>query len=60
MQKPYSPPALKELTYEQAKQFVADRKHCSLEQAAEFLNSLRRPQQQRKEQAPDEEWKRSA
>jgi hypothetical protein len=39
--KPYSAPVLTKLTLEQAKKHVADRKNCSAEQAAQFLNSLR-------------------
>ena len=36
----YSPPALTKLTTEQAKKLVMERKHCSEEEAANFLNSL--------------------
>jgi hypothetical protein len=38
---PYSPPAVTKLTPDQAKKLVADRKNCSEEEAAEFLESLR-------------------
>jgi hypothetical protein len=38
--KPYSPPALTELTREQAIKLIAERRNCSEEEAAEFLNSL--------------------
>ncbi|MGB8061604.1 MAG: hypothetical protein WCF26_06905 [Candidatus Sulfotelmatobacter sp.] len=41
----YSPPALRNLTPEQAKKIIADRKNCSEEEAAEFLESLRHRQQ---------------
>ena len=65
--KPYSPPTLRKLTPEQAKRPIADRKNCSEEEAAEFLKSLRRQQQneeKRNEQIPNdaknEKWKRSA
>lgn len=40
--KPYSSPTLTRLTPEQAKKLVADRKHCSEDEAADFLKSLRR------------------
>jgi len=60
--KPYSPPAVTKLTPEQAKQLVADRKNCSEEEAAAFLESLR--QQLQNEQplndTKDQEWKHSA
>ena len=39
--KPYSAPVLTKLTPAQAKKHVADRKHCSAEQAVQFLHSLR-------------------
>jgi hypothetical protein len=45
----YSPPTLRQLTPEQAKKLVADCKHCSEEEAAEFLESLRRQEQQKEE-----------
>jgi hypothetical protein len=35
--KPYSPPTLTKLTPEQAKTLLADRKNCSEEEAADFL-----------------------
>jgi len=60
MKKPYSPPTLKELTPEQAKKLVANRKNCSEEDATDLLNSLKRPQQREYEQAPDNELKRPA
>jgi hypothetical protein len=44
--KPYCPPAVTKLTREQAKQFVADRTNCSDQEAADFLESLRREQRQ--------------
>ena len=44
--KPYSPPTVKTLTPEQARKLIADRKNCSEEEAAEFLKSLQRQQQQ--------------
>lgn len=65
--KPYSPPALRNLTPEQAKKLVADRKNCSEEEAAEFLESLQRqkPQNDQKRNEPlndsrEQEKKRSA
>jgi hypothetical protein len=48
--KPYSPPALRNLTPEQAKKIIADRKNCSEEEAGEFLESLRHRQQQNSEE----------
>jgi metal-dependent hydrolase (beta-lactamase superfamily II) len=53
----YTPPILKELTEEQTKKLVADRKHCTEEEAAEFLKSLRKRQQN---DATDQQRKRSA
>ena len=59
--KPYSPPTLTKLTPEQAKKLVADRKHCTEEEAAEFLKSLRQQQQQPPpNDAEDHKWKRAA
>jgi len=55
--KPYSPPAVTKLTPEQAKQLVADRKNCSEEEAAEFLQSLRKQQQN---DSTDQQRRRSA
>jgi hypothetical protein len=46
--RPYLPPAVTKLTPEQAKQFVAEHIHCSDQEAANFLDSLRQ-EQQRKE-----------
>jgi|SRR5579862_1511270 len=39
---PYSPPTVKTLTPDQARQFIADRKNCTEEEAAEFVESLQR------------------
>lgn len=55
--KPYSSPTLTELTREQAIKLVADRKHCSEEEAVEFLDSLRK---QKQSDARDQERDRSA
>jgi hypothetical protein len=55
--KSYSSPAVTELTREQAIKLVADRKHCSEEEAANFLDSLRKPKQS---DARDHEQDRSA
>jgi hypothetical protein len=41
----YYPPTLTELTREPAIKLVADRKHCSEEEAAEFLKSFRKQAQ---------------
>jgi hypothetical protein len=46
--RPYFPPAVTRLTPEQAKQFVAEQSHCSDQEAANFLQSLRL-EQRRKE-----------
>ena len=43
--KPYSSPTVKKLTPEQTKKLVADRSNCSEEEAADFLNTLRKQQQ---------------
>jgi hypothetical protein len=62
--KPYSPPTVAKLTPEQAKQFVAHRTNCSDQEAADFLESLRREQPRNEEQsqndANDDKRKRSA
>ena len=58
MKKVYTPPILKELTEEQAKKLVADRKQCSEEEAAQFLKPPRKGQQ--KNDAADQQRKRSA
>ena len=42
----YSPPALRNLTPEQAKKIIADGKQCSEEESAEFLESLQRQKYQ--------------
>lgn len=55
--KSYSPPSLTELTREQAKKLVMERKHGSEETASEFLNLLR---QQSKSTGKDQERKRPA
>ena len=44
--KPYSPPTVKKLTLEQAKQFVAGHANCSDQEATDLLEPLRREQQQ--------------
>jgi hypothetical protein len=44
--KPYSPPAITPLSVEQAKQFVSCRTNCCDQEAIDFLESLRREQQQ--------------
>jgi len=38
--KPYSSPAMTELTREQAIKLIAERRNCSDEEAAQFLKSL--------------------
>jgi hypothetical protein len=63
--KRYTPPALRNLTLEQAKKVIADGKNCSEEEAAEFLRSLQRQEprndQKRNEQDNQkQEKKRSA
>lgn len=55
--KPYSSPTLTELTRDQAIKFVADRKHCSEEEASEFLKLLR---QQSNWPGKDQDGKRPA
>jgi hypothetical protein len=67
MKKPYFPPVLRNLTQEQAKKIIAQRKNCTEEEAAQFLDSLQR-QRQQNDQKPnepvnnkkDQERKRSA
>jgi hypothetical protein len=51
--KSYSSPTIRELTPEQAKKIVADRKGCSEEEAADFLESLQRLQQQNDQKRND-------
>ena len=65
--KTYSPPAIRNLTPEQAKKLIAERKNCSEDEAAAFLESLQRQQQpnDQKRSAPlgdnkEQERKRSA
>ena len=56
--KPYSAPTLKQLTPEQAKKLVAERKYCSEEEAAvAFLKGLSR---QQPSEAQDQKRKRLA
>jgi len=50
---PYSPPALRNLTPEQAKKIIADRKNCSEEEAAEFFESLRHRREPNSEKQND-------
>lgn len=50
--KPYSPPTVKTLTPDQARKFIADRKNCTEEEAAEFLESLQ-------QQKPPDDKKRN-
>jgi hypothetical protein len=54
--KPYSSPTVKKITPEQAKKLVADRNNCSEEEAADFLNTIRKQQQNI---ATDQKRKRS-
>jgi hypothetical protein len=66
--KPFSPPALIELTREQAIKLLTERKKWSEEEAAEFLDSFRAPRRQTEKKqdrqqpnnATDEKRKRSA
>lgn len=54
----YSPPALRDLTFEQAKKIIADSKNCSEEKATEFLESLQRqkPKNDQKRNDPPARW----
>jgi hypothetical protein len=66
--KPFSPPALIELTREQAIKLLTERKKWSEEEAAEFLDSFRAPRRQTEKKqdrqqpnnATDQKRKRSA
>jgi hypothetical protein len=49
--KPYSAPRVTKLTPERAKQFVADHTNCSDQEATDWLESLRKEQQQREKQS---------
>jgi hypothetical protein len=51
--KPYSPPAVKILTPEQARKLIATRRNCTEEEAAKFLESLQQ-QQRQNDQGPNE------
>jgi len=51
--KPYSPPSIRKLTPEQARKLIADRKNCTEEKAAEFLEALQR-QRRQNDQKPNE------
>ncbi|GEM_PF-3417519 len=53
--RPYLPPALTELTGEQAIKLVAERNNCSEQEAAKLVDSLRKPPP-----IDDESQKRSA
>lgn len=53
----YSPPSLTELSPDQARKLVMERKHCSDKDADEFLTSLR---QQPRQTLSDQERKRPA
>jgi len=55
--KPYSPPGLTELTREQAIKMLVKRRNWTAEEAADFLDSLRRPKQQ---EGKEKDRKRSA
>jgi hypothetical protein len=55
--KHYTPPTITELSQEQAEKLVADFKNCSKEEAAEFLQRLRK---QSSNDATDQQKKRSA
>jgi len=55
--KPYSSPTLTKMTRKQAKEFVMDRKHCSEDEADNFLDLLR---QQAQRTSRDQERKRCA
>jgi hypothetical protein len=55
--KAYASPTLTELTREQAIKLVADHKHCSEEEAAKVLDSLRK---QKQSYASDQQRDRSA
>ena len=52
--KPYSSPALRNLTLEKATKIIADGRNCSEEEAVEFLESLQRqkPQNDQKQNDP--------
>jgi len=63
--KPYSPPTVKTLTPEQAKKSIATHRKCTEEEAAQFLESLQRRQNDQKRNEPlsdikEREKKRSA
>jgi hypothetical protein len=58
--KPYLPPTATKLTPNQAQQFVVNKINGSEEEAADFLESLQKQQGQKKPNASEEDWKRSA
>ncbi len=55
--RPYSSPALRNLTPEQAKKIIAERKNCSEEEAAQFLESLRHQRHSQEQNGPMNETK---
>ena len=46
--RPYIPPTITKLPAEQANRFIVERTHCSDQEAADLLESLRREQQPEK------------
>ena len=50
--KPYSPPAVTKLNAQQAKNLVVERKNCSEEEAAEFLKSLQKRNEEKNMYSP--------
>jgi hypothetical protein len=64
--RPYFPPALRNLTPEQARKIIADGRNCSEEKAAEFLEAVRQQQRHLRQngpvietKAPASAWERS-
>jgi hypothetical protein len=50
--RPYSPPALTNLTLQQAKKIIADGRNCTEEEAAELLESVRQQQHNPRQNGP--------
>jgi hypothetical protein len=58
--KPYIPPAITKIPPERAKQIIAERIHCSDQEAMDLLESMRHGQQQNNSPGTDNKRKRSA
>ena len=53
LKKPYSPPTLKQLTLEQIKKLISERKNWTEEKVAEFLKSFQSQSRENKRKQDD-------